>query len=165
MFSIEVEEALINLKLSKKERTYILDLHARFGTLPNQSLASMRVFRAVLEPHAEQHLKLEVVLRSHGILPSGGSGGEDADVVYGLIETFEELVPLKRGHDSLVDGHWLMERTGIGKGKALGRLKAWLHRLQIERDLADSAEVEAVLCSLHWMEENHLDWPKLQYPD
>jgi len=164
-FSIEVEEALINLKLSKKERTYILDLHARFGTLPNQSLASMRVFRAVLEPHAEQHLKLEVVLRSHGILPSGGSGGEDADVVYGLIETFEELAPLKRGHDSLVDGHWLMERTGIGKGKALGRLKAWLHRLQIERDLADSAEVEAVLCSLHWMEENHLDWPKLQYPD
>jgi tRNA nucleotidyltransferase/poly(A) polymerase len=164
-FSIEVDEALIELKLSKKQRTYILDLHNRFGTLPEESLASMRVFRAVLEPHAEQHLKLEVVLRSHGISPSGGSGNEDADTVYGLLEALETLTPLKRGHDSLIDGHWLMERTGIAKGKALGRLKAWLHRLQIERDLIDSAEVEAVLCSLHWTEENHLDWPKLQYPD
>ena len=75
------------------------------------------------------------------------------------------MAPLKSGHDSLIDGHWLMERTGIAKGKALGRLKTWLHRLQIERDLADSAEVETVLCALHWTEENHLDWPKLQYPD
>jgi len=164
-FSIEVDEALIALKLSRKERTYILELHGRFGTLPGESLASMRVFRAVLEQHAEQHLKLEVVLRSHGISPSGGSGNEDADTVYGLLEALDVLTPLKMGHDSLIDGHWLMERTGIAKGKPLGRLKSWLHRLQIERDLADSTEVEAVLCSLHWTEENHLDWPKVQYPD
>ena len=58
-----------------------------------------------------------------------------------------------------------MQRTGLAKGRALGRLKAWLHRLQIERDLADANEVESVLCSLHWTEENHLDWPKLQFPD
>ena len=164
-FSIEVESALIELKMSKKERTYILELHSRFGTLPHESLASMRVFRAVLEQYAEQHLKLEIVLRSHGVSPSGGCGDEDADAVYGLLEAFEELIPLKSGHKSLIDGHWLMERTGIAKGKALGRLKTWLHRLQIERNLADLDEVEAVLCSLHWTEENHLDWPKLEYPD
>lgn len=163
--SIEVEEALLALKLSNKERTYILQLHGRFGTLPQETLASMRVFRAVLAERAEQHLKLEIILRSRGISPAGGSGSEKADDVYGLLETFEALAPLKSGHASLIDGHWLMERTGMAKGKALGRLKTWLHRLQIERDLADSDEVEAVLCALHWTEENHLDWPKLQYPD
>lgn len=164
-FSIEVEEALIDLKMSKKERTYILDLHSRFGTLPDASLASMRVFRTVLEQHAEQHLKLEIVLRSHDLSPSMGSSNESADEVYGLLEALEELAPLKSGNQSLVDGHWIMQRTGLGKGRALGRLKAWLHRLQIERDLANEGEVEAVLCSLHWTEENHSDWPQLQFPD
>ena len=164
-FSIEVEEALLELKMSKKERTYILDLHRRFGTLPSASSASMRVFRTVLEQHAEQHLKLEIVLRSQDLSPSMGLSNESADEVYGLLETLEELAPLKSGNQSLVDGHWLMQRTGLGKGRALGRLKAWLHRLQIERDLANEGEVEAVLCSLHWTEENHLDWPQLQFPD
>jgi len=163
--SIEVEEALRELKMSKKERTYILDLHRRFGTLPSSSSASMRVFRTVLEQHAEQHLKLEIVLRSQDLSPSMGSSNESADEVYGLLETLEELAPLKSGNQSLIDGHWLMQRTGLGKGRALGRLKAWLHRLQIERDLANEDEVEAVLCSLHWTEENHLDWPQLQFPD
>ena len=164
-FSIEVEDALLELKMSKKERTYILDLHRRFGTLPSASSASMRVFRTVLEQHAEQHLKLEIVLRSQDLSPSMGSSDESADEVYGLLETLEELAPLKSGNQSLVDGHWLMQRTGLGKGRALGRLKAWLHRLQIERDLANEGEVEAVLCSLHWTEGNHLDWPQLQFPD
>ena len=164
-FSIEVEEALLELKMSKKERTYILDLHRRFGTLPSASSASMRVFRTVLEQHAEQHLKLEIVLRSQDLSPSMGLSNESADEVYGLLEALEELAPLKSGNQSLVDGHWLMQRTGLGKGRALGRLKAWLHRLQIERDLANEGEVEAVLCSLHWTEENHLDWPQLQFPD
>ena len=164
-FSIEVEQSLVELKLSKKERTYILDLHGRFGTLPVDSRASLRVFRAVLEEYAEQHLKLEVVLRSHEISPSMGSGTEDADAVYALLEALEALIPRKRGHASLIDGHWLMERTGLGKGRALGRLKAWLHRLQIERDLETSADIETVLCSLHWTEENHMDWPQLQFPD
>ena len=164
-FSIEVEDALLELKMSKKERTYILDLHRRFGTLPSASSASMRVFRTVLEQHAEQHLKLEIVLRSQDLSPSMGLSNESADEVYGLLEALEELAPLKSGNQSLVDGHWLMQRTGLGKGRALGRLKAWLHRLQIERDLANEGEVEAVLCSLHWTEENHLDWPQLQFPD
>ncbi|MBT7262562.1 MAG: hypothetical protein HN883_01460, partial [Euryarchaeota archaeon] len=164
-FSIEIEQSLVDLKLSKKDRTYILDLHGRFGTLPVDSRASLRVFRAVLEENAEQHLKLEVVLRSHELSPSMGSGTESADAVYALLEELEVLSPLQMGHESLIDGHWLMERTGLGKGRALGRLKDWLHRLQIERDLATSADIETALCSLHWTEENHMDWPQLKFPD
>lgn len=164
-FSIEVDEALTELKLSKKERHYILDLHQRFGQLPKNSTSSLRVFRAVLEDKAELHLQLEVVTRSHNLSPSMGGSEEKVDDVYALLEQLEELPPLKGGHSSLVDGHWIMQRTGLLKGRALGKLKGWLHRLQIERDLASEEEVEDVLCSLHWIEENYLDWPVLQFPE
>jgi hypothetical protein len=119
----------------------------------------------VLEDKAELHLQLEVVTRSHNLSPSMGGSDEEVDEVYSLLENLEKLPPLKSGHSSLVDGHWIMQRTGLRKGRALGKLKGWLHRLQIERDLASSDEVEEVLCSLHWSEENYLDWPVLQFPE
>lgn len=164
-FSIEVDEVLSNLKLSKLERNFIMKLHQKFGQLPKHSSPSLRVFRAVLEDKAELHLQLEVVIRSHNLSPSMGGSDEEVDEVYALLETLEKLPPLKCGHSSLVDGHWIMQRTGLRKGRALGRLKGWLHRLQIERDLASSEEVEDVLCSLHWNEENYHDWPFLQFPE
>lgn len=164
-FSIEVDEVLSQLKLSKKERSYIMELHQKFGQLPKPSSPNLRVFRAVLEDKAELHLQLEVVTRSHNLSPSMGGSDEEVDEVYSLLENLEKLPPLKSGHSSLVDGHWIMQRTGLRKGRALGKLKGWLHRLQIERDLASSDEVEEVLCSLHWSEENYLDWPVLQFPE
>ena len=164
-FSIEVDEALVGLKLSKKERNHILDLHQRFGQLPTTSTSSLRVFRTVLGEKAELHLQLEVVTRSHNLSPSMGGSEEKVDDVYALLEKLENLPPLKAGHSSLVDGHWIMQRTGLPKGRALGKLKAWLHRIQIERDLASEEEIEDVLCSLHWSEENYLDWPVLQFPE
>ena len=164
-FSIEVDEVLSQLKLSKKERNYIMELHQKFGQLPKPSLPNLRVFRAVLEDKAELHLQLEVVIRSHNLSPSMGGSDEEVDEVYALLETLEKLPPLRSGHSSLVDGHWIMQRTGLPKGRALGKLKGWLHRLQIERDLASSDEVEDVLCALHWREENYLDWPALQFPE
>lgn len=164
-FSIEVDEVLSQLKLSKKERSHIMELHQKFGQLPKPSLPNLRVFRAVLEDKAELHLQLEVVTRSHNLSPSMGGSDEEVDEVYSLLENLAKLPPLKSGHSSLVDGHWIMQRTGLSKGRALGKLKGWLHRLQIERDLASSDEVEEVLCSLHWSEENHLDWPVLQFPE
>jgi hypothetical protein len=56
-----------------------------------------------------------------------------------------------------------MERTGLGKGIALGRLKMWLHRLQIERDLVDVEAVETVLCGLNWDHENYHEWPQIEF--
>jgi hypothetical protein len=39
----------------------------------------------------------------------------------------------------------------------------WLHRIQIERDLADSDAVEAALCSLNWEHANDAHWPKVEF--
>lgn len=163
--SIEVESVLSQLKLSNKQRNKILETHTRFGTLPLASTSRLRVFRAVLEHNAVVHLKLELVLRSHGLSPANGTSNEGVEEVHTLLEQLEQLPQLRSGHAPIVDGHWIMQRTGLGKGRALGKLKDWLHRLQIERDLASAEELEEVLCSLHWVEENHLDWPSLKFPE
>lgn len=163
--SIEVDEALRELKLSNNQRGHVLTLHQRFGTLPQASKASLRVFRAVLEHHSELHLHTEIIIRTHGLHPSMGLSEETADQAYHLLELLEELSELKAGHSPLVDGHWLMQRTSLGKGRALGRLKDWLYRLQIERDLDSLESMESVLCTLVWDQENHLEWPKVQFPD
>ena len=94
-------------------------------------------------------------------------GTYDGDVSYveSLLDMLQRMPPLKAGNASLIDGHWLMQRTNLGKGIALGKLKSWLHRLQVERDLETKEDIEELLCSLHWNEENYHDWPSLQFPE
>ena len=89
--SIEVAAVLSQLKLSKKERRYILELHQKFGQLPKPSLPNLRVFRAVLEDKAELHLQLEIVTRSHNLSPSMGGSDEEVDEVYSLLESLEKM--------------------------------------------------------------------------
>ena len=72
-FSIDVENALIELKLPKKDRMYIQNLHSRFGTLPEPKVSNLRVFRSVLQEQAVQHLELEIVIRTHELSPSMGT--------------------------------------------------------------------------------------------
>ena len=160
--SIEVESTLNQLKLSNKERNEVQEIHHRFGRVPEGSKAAMRVFRSVLQQRTATHLKLEIVLRESG-LHVAHMDPSTPDELSDLIDAVEALAPLSAGDASIVDGHWIMERTGLGKGIALGRLKMWLHRLQIERDLSDEAAVESVLCGLNWEHENHALWPKVEF--
>jgi len=164
-FSIDVENALIELKLPRKDRMYIQNLHSRFGTLPEPKASNLRVFRSVLQQQAVQHLELEIVIRTHELSPSMGIYDGDVSYVESLLDMLQSMPPLKAGNASLIDGHWLMQRTNLGKGIALGKLKSWLHRLQVERDLETKEDIEELLCSLHWNEENYHDWPSLQFPE
>ena len=66
--------------------------------------------------------------------------------------------------ECLVDGLWIMNRTGLKPGIRLGRLKDWLHRIQIERGYTSQDEIEAILCTLSWDSGNENDWPTLDWP-
>ena len=90
----------------------------------------------------------------------------DDDVIQfvSIREELLELPPLSAGHHSLVNGNWLMQRTGLAKGPRLGKLKSWLHTIQIERDLSNLGEIEAVLCTLPWKQENYSMWPSPVWP-
>ena len=57
-----------------------------------------------------------------------------------------------------------MTLTNIQQGPKLGALKNWLHREQIARNLTELEEIETLLCTLAWHEEDFSHWPKLQFP-
>ena len=160
--SIEVESTLKQLKLSKKERREIELIHHRFGRVPENTNAQLRVFRNVLQERAMNHLRMEKIIRESGLMVHY-LDDVTTDHIDEVIDRLEGLAPLIAGDTSLVDGHWIMKRTGLGKGIALGRLKMWLHRLQVERDLVDADAVETVLCGLNWDHENYDEWPQIEF--
>ena len=160
--SIEVESTLKQLKLSKKERREIELIHHRFGRVPENTNAQLRVFRNVLQERAMNHLRMEKIIRESGLMVHY-LDDVTTDHIDEVIDRLEGLAPLIAGDASLVDGHWIMKRTGLGKGIALGRLKMWLHRLQVERDLVDADAVETVLCGLNWDHENYDEWPQIEF--
>ena len=57
-----------------------------------------------------------------------------------------------------------MQRTGLGSGVRLGRLLAWLYRLQIEREISTPAELEAVLNTLPFVHGDPQSWPTVAFP-
>ena len=63
-----------------------------------------------------------------------------------------------------MDGNRLSESTGLEPGERLGRLKAWLHRIQIEQDIATVADVESALADLDWQDGPSDDWPRVSWP-
>ena len=160
--SIDVESTLRQLKLSKKERREVELIHHRFGRVPENTNAQLRVFRIVLQERALNHLRMEKIIRESGLMVASL---DDVSIEHidEIVNRLERLPPLTAGDESLVDGHWIMKRTGLGKGIALGRLKMWLHRLQVERDLIDVEAVETALCGLNWDHENHNEWPKIEF--
>jgi tRNA nucleotidyltransferase (CCA-adding enzyme) len=64
----------------------------------------------------------------------------------------------------LIDGVWLMTKTGLGPGIKLGRLKDWLFRIQIERGYTDLSQLETALCTVSWTYGDPKEWPRPKWP-
>ena len=76
----------------------------------------------------------------------------------------EQNSRLKAGPGALVDGSRISEITGLEGGKRLGRLKDWLHRIQVERDLSNEEEVVGLLAEFDWKNSNFEEWRGLSWP-
>ena len=57
-----------------------------------------------------------------------------------------------------------MERTGLGPGIKLGRLKDWLFRIQIESGYTDLSQMETALCTIPWASGDPKEWPRPSWP-
>ena len=68
------------------------------------------------------------------------------------------------GNSCLVDGIYLSDITGLKPGKRLGRLKDWLHTIQIERGITNPEEVISSLEEIEWKESDYEKWPVLSWP-
>jgi len=149
---IELKKACQLLLLSNKQQKNIMLHHSFFGNLPSKDDRGMlRLWRFSLGSLFENQLLLELALSNYL-----GTHSE----LKSLIDEFEGLPPLRAGRLPLANGSWIMEKTGLEKGEKLGRLKQWLHRLQIERDLVELEEIFNILATIPWKFGDYSKWPK-----
>ncbi len=139
-----------NLRTSNDEAGLVSFLHELMHANLDSSDSSIRRFRSFI-PESRQVKLLEY---RRGI-------GEDVSEFSIALETVPDL---KSGNAPLVNGVLLAEVTGLEPGKRLGRLKAWIHRLQIENDLESVDEALEVLSSLPWGDGKEEEWPSLSWP-
>ena len=159
----EVFEAMKFLKTSKETMKNTSRFHERLSHLPKPMTGELRVFRHCLGQDAIPHLTFRKLLADievtiHG-LPQMNL--EDIDNV---IAMWGALQPAMSPSECLVDGHWIMSRSGVGQGIRLGRLKDWLHRIQIEKDIDDRLKLEHELSLLPFGHGDHENWPRLLFP-
>ena len=147
----DVDSSLRRLKVSNKVLSSVQELSRRLGHLPDPSNeASLRVYRAALASTLRIQLDAEVAIDEESALP--------------VLAALESLAPNRAGESPLAEGNWIAQVTGLEPGVRLGRLKAWLHRIQIEDDLYDLSEVEVKLKEIDWEKGDPLTWPSLSWP-
>tara|TARA_B100001250_G_scaffold379276_1_gene369835 strand:- start:1650 stop:3008 length:1359 start_codon:yes stop_codon:yes gene_type:complete len=161
----EVQTICSNLKLSRRERERIQTIHKRFGYIPNQSKQSMRKYRFILGEFAEKNLLLGKIILENNIKISNEKTDffsiEDLEDRLELLRTLDKQ---KTNGEPIADGNWIMNQTGLPKGIRLGRLKSWLHTIQIERDITNISQIERILSTLSWENSDFNQWPQLKFP-
>ena len=138
------------LRISKDEGGAISFLHGCRRLDLDRSEGSIRRFRAALPP-----------FRQNEVLEYLAGLGRDTAQFERSLSSLDEL---RAGNAPLVDGITLSSRTGLNPGRRLGRLKGWLHRIQIEEDIAEADEVLSRLGAITWEDSDPEKWPILSWP-
>ena len=141
--SNEVEDILRRLKASKKVITRSKKLHFLIHNTPGKH--DLRIYRNELGDEVSTHINLRETI------------GEDTSLIVKSLQYPTEI-------NCLIDGDWLMEKTGLSPGIKLGRLKDWLFRIQIERGYTDISQLETALCTIAWTYGDPKDWPRPKWP-
>jgi hypothetical protein len=116
-----------------------------------------------LNDFAEKHLIFEMIILESGIKMNNKQDYSIKDLE-NILQALRGLDKLNTDIEPLADGNWIMNQTGLTKGIRLGRLKSWLHTIQIERDLTSISQIERVLSTLSWKNSDVDNWPQLKFP-
>ncbi len=148
---VSAREDLIALKAPKRVIVGVEDLLSRLGQLPNPAEpGELRIYRAALGARLQLQLACESAL--------------DESSAAAVSTALDALAVNRAGNSPLADGNWIAEQSGLSPGIRLGRLKAWLHHIQVESDLATLSEVAERLAQLSWQDGEPESWPRLQWP-
>lgn len=145
------------MKLSNQEKKTLLFRHSCLGHIPELLDSSLRIHQYVLGDWAQQHLRIE------SLFAPMNHGSHSIDDIQQRISRNEGL-NTSDNSKSLATGEWIMAQTNMHQGPKLGALKNWLHREQIARNLTSLEQIETLLCTLSWHEDEFNHWPKLQFP-
>ncbi len=145
------EELSEYLRLSRKEASTLVLLHELRDLELDASIESVRRFMASHPDRSTRRMILDYL---------SGTGVET-----GQFEAcYQSTEELRAGNSPLIDGNLLSSLTGIEPGRKLGRLKDWLHRIQVEGDIENRASVISMLDEIHWEDSEFEDWPVLSWP-
>lgn len=151
------------LRTSKALQRTTATFHEQLGHLPTPLKPELRVFNHILGNEAKAHLSILRSCCNHSINLHTGLTLQ-AKTVNEVIERWTALNGSLAPVSPLVDGHWIMARTGAVEGKRLGRLKGWLHRIQIEEEITELSGMEAALSRLPFEHGSPEDWPSVSFP-
>jgi tRNA nucleotidyltransferase (CCA-adding enzyme) len=141
--SKEVDDILTRLRASNKVIKRAKHLHFLVHNAPSAN--ELRLYRKVISGEVQTHSLLRSVI------------GEDTSLILKSLQYPDDI-------SCLIDGDWLMAKTGLRPGVKLGRLKDWLYRIQIERAYTTISQMETALCTITWNHGDTSDWPKPQWP-
>ena len=154
----KIENDFSLIRLSNKEVNQFNRFFSSLGRLPDPNYKSeLRLWRYFHDSDSGLMISIEESLANI-------SGEGELIAITAIRDELLNLPPLSAGNKPLANGTWLMQRTGLSKGPRLGRLKSWLHTIQIERDLSNLGEIESVLCTLPWNQEKYSLWPLPIWP-
>ena len=139
------------LSMPKSVINRVSNLRNLMGNLPDKNnVGQLRIYRAVLGAGLDTQLACELAIDT-----------EDAESVQSALNQ----LPENDAKDiALADGHWIADNTGIQPGIRLGRLKDYLHRLQVENDVSSLDELQSMLNDIDWENDDPSVWPRLQWP-
>jgi tRNA nucleotidyltransferase (CCA-adding enzyme) len=154
---LEARFALISSKISQNDLTIILErlkvsrntfnrtkfLHYLLEKLPKQK--ELRLYRYVLGDEVTTHSSMLSAL------------DQNTDLINKSLNYPSEI-------NCLINGDWIMQRTGLSPGIKLGRLKDWLFRIQIERGYESLEQMETALCTIPWQNGDPKLWPRPNWP-
>ena len=144
-----VTACLRKLTAPRKVIDRVARLHRSLAEPPPTTPAEVRLlhhrWQGDLPLHVNTALSRDVAL--------GGTGWE------GALDMIEATSPARMA-EPLLDGHTIMAHTGLSKGERLGRLKTWLHRIQLEQDVVDEGVMLGHLGRLPW-NGPVASWPRL----
>ena len=145
------EELSEYLRLSRKEASTLVLLHGLRDLELDASIESVRRFMASHPDRSTRRMILDYL---------SGTGVET-----GQFEAcYQSTEELRAGNSPLIDGNLLSSLTGIEPGRKLGRLKDWLHRIQVEGDIENRETAISMLNEIHWEDSEFEDWPVLSWP-
>jgi tRNA nucleotidyltransferase (CCA-adding enzyme) len=145
----EVTACLRALTAPRRVTERVIRLHRSLDHAPPTRPSEVRLLHHRWRGDVHLHVS---TARSRDAL-RGGRAWDDAD---DLIQS----TPSARKPEPLLDGHAIMAATGLTKGERLGRLKTWLHRIQIEQDVTEESVMLGHLGRLPWNGPFE-EWPGL----
>jgi tRNA nucleotidyltransferase/poly(A) polymerase len=144
-------DLLRDLTMPKAIIKRVSELRRFMGNLPNKNdVTQLRLYRAVLGEGLDTQLACEFAIDTEGV---------------GNVRTVLDQLQENKANDvALADGHWIADNTGLPPGIRLGRLKEYLHRLQVEHDVSSKDELQSMLNDIDWQDSEPNDWPQLRWP-